>query len=249
MHATLTVKDKIYLAAMDLPEWFHQSELIVHCWSLWPAEFGLKDYEDRYPHSAKVIAELSGDKSLVGRGNIIRHPETKLLKVGVKPECLFLRGAGAAPETAALSAADRRLLASLLISEACRLFDRGRKEEMTCRQALTFWGLSDTAPVEEISERLEYVRKALATIEDALQEPATLANGQQVKAADVRVLRHIDVYLSDRFESRLKCGEKVERGGGGKKPKPASNTNGYHPVRADCLAGRNGKAVVSEAHP
>lgn len=66
---TLTIRQKLLLAACDLPpEPFHAHALVVRAWERWPETFSLLGCDQRHPNSNAVLAKLSGIDGLVGLG-------------------------------------------------------------------------------------------------------------------------------------------------------------------------------------
>jgi hypothetical protein len=101
----LTAAQTILQAAGSLPATFSDAELVVASWEADKERFGLRGFEQRYPHSNKVIAEICGKKpcSPIVLGYLARiAPNTfRLTDVG-RAEIARLNGQIPADDHAAL---------------------------------------------------------------------------------------------------------------------------------------------------
>lgn len=66
--AQLTVRQKLLLAAVNLPAPFVAEDLVVCAWQRFPESFALRGYEAHYPDANRVLAKLAGPDGLCGLG-------------------------------------------------------------------------------------------------------------------------------------------------------------------------------------
>ncbi len=68
---SLTHNDVLLAAARLLTREFTGPDLVVRCWIMRRAWFGLRGYEDEYPDANRVYARLDGWDGLTGRAALI----------------------------------------------------------------------------------------------------------------------------------------------------------------------------------
>ncbi|MFQ3592859.1 MAG: hypothetical protein SNJ82_06670, partial [Gemmataceae bacterium] len=151
-----TLPEKLLLAASHLEEAgqtpFSAEALIVSAWQKYPRAFGLKGYEDKYPDSNRVLAQIMGEKGLPNRGWMVKVGQKmySLTRDGRQVVRKLLQGEEVPPLTSKRAAPVDRLpkeidilLQSLLCSSVLAKLRQGRQEEWTFAEACRFWGLGD----------------------------------------------------------------------------------------------------------
>jgi hypothetical protein len=198
--AEFTISEKILLAAYDLEEQgqspFSAEALIVATWQKFPRSFGLKGYADQYPDSNKVLTSIMGEKGLArreGRQAVRRmRPDDVAPPVEKKP---------AAPR---LSRDHEKFLQGLLASAALEKYQLGLKTELTFGDACKFWGITDNMRGEALDGRLTRLRATLTEIDEAVPPGGIdLSSGRSIAVEDLRLVRKVDEYLTDRFGRHL----------------------------------------------
>ena len=244
LQAAHSLATKLVLAG--LPPEFSEEDLAVVAHQLWPKEFGLIGYHDRFLDNNKVRTILVGKSGLVARGFFQKTGKVPGRKTRGKLKLIWQPEsqpqAQAAEGMVSLTDGQKRFLLAILSSVALKKFETGRKPEMTFADACQFWGIAATHKGDEIGQRLAKTTDDLTEIQNLLAVgDAELPGGRIVGAGDIRVLGHVHAYLVDRFDRHLNIlavrseanGESEAKGWPKGQPRPA---------RPDCehCGGKNG---------
>ncbi|MFQ3649276.1 MAG: hypothetical protein SNJ75_03005 [Gemmataceae bacterium] len=211
-----TLPEKLLLAASHLEEAgqtpFSAEALIVSAWQKYPRAFGLKGYEDKYPDSNRVLAQIMGEKGLPNRGWMVKVGQKmySLTRDGRQVVRKLLQGEEVPPLTSKRAAPVDRLpkeidilLQSLLCSSVLAKLRQGRQEEWTFAEACRFWGLGDRTG-NAVDSRLDEIQSQLVQAEKTLANgPQTLGNGVEVSAAQAGQLADLHHQLEQRFHRHL----------------------------------------------
>lgn len=189
--ATLTVHEKLLLAAADLEDAgkprFSAEDLVVAAWRRDPDAFGLAGYPDeatgrpRFPNSNRVFAEIMGSKPVRKQGLLVKAaPKTFALTEAGRQRVAQLNGRdiGAGSSKVSWSRELSRDLQKLLSSRAVKKLREGRRDEITFTDAAGFWGISARSSAMEFSARTHHVDATLkAAAQRAAEGPVTLKHG------------------------------------------------------------------------
>ncbi len=176
---------------------FSAELLIVSAWGASQQVFGIKGYSDLYPDSNKVIAHLVGAKGLIAKG-FIRKVGPKLYEVTYAGR-KYLSDVTGEPlpgekKAGRLQIEMEKSIEFLERTVVMDRFEQGRKEELTFKDALAFWGGSYTGTDKMI-------RKIAGTLDEG---PAELSTGQVVNGDTGRRLINVHAWLVDKFSRHLK---------------------------------------------
>lgn len=211
-----TLPEKLLLAASHLEDSgqtpFSAEALIVSAWQKFPRTFGLKGFEEKYPDSNRVLAQIMGEKGLPNRGWMVKVGQKlyTLTRDGRQVVRKLLQGEDVPPLTAKRPAVAPRLpkevdvlLQTLLCSPALQKLRQGRQDEWTFSEACRFWGLGDSAG-SRVDARLDEIQTQLLAAEKALAAgPVALGNGVEMSAEAAGQLADLHHQLEQRFGRHL----------------------------------------------
>ena len=211
-----TLPEKLLLAASHLEEAgqspFSAEALIVSAWQKFPRTFGLKGFEDKYPDSNRVLAQIMGEKGLPNRGWMVKVGQKlySLTRDGRQVVRKLLQGEEVPPLTSKRAAPVDRLpkevdilLQTLLCAGVVAKARQGRQEEWTFAEACRFWGLGERTG-NAVDTRLDELQTQLVQAEKLLANgPQMLGNGVEVTAEQAGQLADLHHQLEQRFARHL----------------------------------------------
>ncbi len=142
MTDTLTIAQRLLLAASTLPVEFDEDDLTVACWERWPAVFGLAKYPGKSADNNKLRTYLVGERGLVAKGFLFKVGPKRYALLGAAWTEVAGINAGAAPprmpDATAVSWGVRQGILRLLDTEAYRLTVTGQADRITPAMARAF---------------------------------------------------------------------------------------------------------------
>jgi DNA-binding PadR family transcriptional regulator len=212
-----TLPEKLLLAASHLEEAgqtpFSAEALVVSAWQKYPRTFGLKGYEDKYPDSNRVLAQIMGEKGLPNRGWMVKVGQKlyALTRDGRQVVRKLLQGEEVPPLTAKRALPTDRLpkeidilLQSLLCASVVMKWRQGRQDDWTFSEACRFWSLGESTG-SKVDLRLDEIQSQLVQAEKILNAsgPQPLGNGVEVTATQAGQLADLHHQLEQRFSRHL----------------------------------------------
>jgi hypothetical protein len=211
-----TLPEKLLLAASHLEEAgqspFSAEALIVSAWQKFPRTFGLKGFEDKYPDSNRVLAQIMGEKGLPNRGWMVKVGQKlySLTRDGRQVVRKLLQGEEVPPLTSKRAAPVDRLpkevdilLQTLLCAGVVAKARQGRQEEWTFAEACRFWGLGERTG-NAVDTRLDELQAQIVQAEKVLANgPQMLGNGVEITAEQAGQLADLHHQLEQRFARHL----------------------------------------------
>jgi hypothetical protein len=211
-----TLPEKLLLAASHLEEAgqspFSAEALIVSAWQKFPRTFGLKGFEDKYPDSNRVLAQIMGEKGLPNRGWMVKVGQKlySLTRDGRQVVRKLLQGEEVPPLTSKRAAPVDRLpkeldilLQTLLCASVLAKARQSRQEEWTFAEACRFWGLGERTG-NAVDTRLDELQSQLVQAEKVLTNgPQMLGNGVEITAEQAGQLADLHHQLEQRFARHL----------------------------------------------
>jgi hypothetical protein len=211
-----TLPEKLLLAASHLEEAgqspFSAEALIVSAWQKFPRTFGLKGFEDKYPDSNRVLAQIMGEKGLPNRGWMVKVGQKlySLTRDGRQVVRKLLQGEEVPPLTSKRAAPVDRLpkevdilLQTLLCAGVVAKARQGRQEEWTFAEACRFWGLGERTG-NAVDTRLDELQAQIVQAEKVLANgPQMLGNGVEITAEQAGHLADLHHQLEQRFARHL----------------------------------------------
>lgn len=140
-------------------------DIVVKAWELYPDDFGLRGYSDRFPDASDIHVPLY--KELKSAGLVATGPSRqkkfKLTDSGWDLAASSFRhqGAGDAVSTGRMSRSGSQELQHLTRSTATQLWLAGQSEDILDTDFFAFYRTSVRAPVREFESRLAQTRRAL----------------------------------------------------------------------------------------
>lgn len=193
------IVDAIYRLSSGGPRMVTYEDIVVRAWQLYPDDFGLRGYSDKYPDASDIHKPLYN--VLKSRGWVTTGPPGQkkfaLTQLGwQQAHAKFGGGARAASASGRASRTTEEEVRHLAGTMAAKCFLEGNREEILDTDFFDFYRTSVRAKPQEFEGRL-------ASVKDALDEAAS----KNVAIADE--LRRVDSFLRDKFASIIKT--KTER--------------------------------------
>ena len=209
----LSIKDKILLACaanFDGLSELTDVQVVLSAWEDFPETFSLGKGIGQHPDSNKVLSYCMGSKGLVTSGYLVRlRPKVYAITALGRRRIAELKGEAPAAEqrnghTVHLIAAQQRFLRRVSESSAMVKMDSGRQGDVTFKDACQLWTLDGVGNVELFDACLKAMTTFFTAIELELEQlDWTDHAGRVWTAGDVRVLRHHDEALRERFQRHL----------------------------------------------
>lgn len=197
----LKILEALYALSPEGPRLVTYEDIVVRAWELYPDDFGLRGYSDRYPDASDIhvplYKELKSD-GLVATGPT-RQKKFKLTNAGWDlAATLFGTDGSTEPVgTGRMSRSGGQELQHLERATATRLFLAGETDDILDTDFFAFYRTSVRAPTRDFESRLSQTQRA---IDEAV---ATGAPG----AADIAAVDH---FLRQRFVDII--AQKTSRG-------------------------------------
>lgn len=176
-------------AAMELPQPFSRTQLVLAAWRLSPTEFGLAGAERDYPDAHRVQESLYAMKGPLKDGELQR--DGALFRVKGEPDRPALSATDRHPE--AIPPEPQPMPTPLRLAVASVAFAKfggahGGKLAMTFADACAFWGLPPSWKRSAVGPAIERMDAAIIA---ALPSP------------EVRSLTYCHRWLADRYEKHI----------------------------------------------
>lgn len=187
---------------------FTIEELVVATWSSYKQTFGLRGFEMKYPHSAKIVSIVVGQVGLTAKG-FLEKVGPNLYALTTKGKLLADGRAAEEPvpstEPRPAGASEEAFLAPLLGSIAATKCDGNRRAGLSFADACAFWGLRQDRPVANLDERIDLLtyRPLLKMAEECEFQPLKLSCGRIVRSGDIRVLLNVHRFMLEKFAKHL----------------------------------------------
>jgi hypothetical protein len=191
----------LYLLSPDGPRLVTYEDIVVKAWELYPDDFGLRGYSDRYPDSSDIHLPLYKElksEGLVATGPA-RQKKFKLTDAGWDFAGLLFANANAEDTSSSgrLSRSGSQEIRHLERAAATQLFLSGQAENILDTDFFAFYRTSVRAPARDFESRLAQTRRAL---------DEAIATG----TAGAESLVEVDEYLRASFADIID--QKMEKG-------------------------------------
>jgi hypothetical protein len=184
------ILEALYRLSPDGPRLVTYEDIVVKAWELYPDDFGLRGYSDRYPDASDIHVPLY--KELKSNGLVASGPtrqkKFKLTNAGWDlANALYADETESTPQaTGRMSRSGGQELEHLEHATATRLYLEGKSEEILDTDFFAFYRTSVRAPAREFQSRLAQTQRAL---EEA----------QSTNAPGASDLVAVDRFLRERF--------------------------------------------------
>jgi hypothetical protein len=203
----LTVAARILLAAKALADTqndFSAEDLVVRAWELFPDQFGLQGFANKYPDSNRVFTKIMGAESALRKNGWLR-------KIGEKKYQLTPAGSLKAEQIAGrssgerLATVDRSLIVTLrrmLTSRAFAKYSAG--ELVTFSDVCSFWNISPRSTANQFADRTKAASVAIdVALEESSEQTVQLPGGADYQRSDLTMLRQLSEHLMKTFEAEI----------------------------------------------
>jgi hypothetical protein len=185
----LKIIEALFAISPEGPMLVNYEDIVVRAWQLYPDDFGLRGYSDRYPDSSDIHVPLYKDlksKGLVATGPV--GQKKFMLTPAGWDVANSLFGDRVAPPVATgrMSRTSEEEIRFLERSTAVELVLAGRLDEVLDTDFFAFYRSSVRAPSREFESRLAQTRRA---IDEALEKDIATAPH----------LREVDSFLRNKF--------------------------------------------------
>lgn len=184
------IVEALYRLMPDGPKMVNYEDVVVQAWNLYPDDFGLRGYSDRFPDASDVHKPLYN--TLKSRGWVASGPRGQkkfaLTKSGWERAAREFGGVAGETETARgrLSRTSQQELRHLERTHASSLYHDGDQAEILDTDFFSFYRTSVRASPQEFDGRLAEV-------------DAALGDAERLGEALAKPLRDVDQYLRSRF--------------------------------------------------
>lgn len=209
----LTIVERILLAAHEIGEdgqSFSAEDLVARCWELYPDQFGLQGYAQKYPDSNRVLTKIMGAKGgLRGKGWISKTASKRyrLTEVGAL-RAKELRGIALGSNTGRFANLHRSLVSSLrrmLDSSARSKYESGQL--LTFGDACGFWNISSRSTATQFTAKTKEADLALRLgLEEAKQHGGQLTlpgATTGINTKDIEGLNALSDHLREEFAQEI----------------------------------------------
>lgn len=161
----LKILQALYTLSPDGPRLVTYEDIVVKAWELYPDDFGLRGYSDRYPDASDIHVPLY--KELKSRGLVASGPtrqkKFKLTNTGWDlAASLFADGdKDETTPTGRMSRSGSQELHHIERATATQLYLSGQKDDILDTDFYAFYRTSVRAPAREFESRLAQTRRAL----------------------------------------------------------------------------------------
>lgn len=186
----LKILEALYALSEDGPRLVTYEDIVVKAWELYPDDFGLRGYSDRFPDASDIHVPLY--KELKSGGLVATGPtrqkKFKLTSAGWDLARSLFDSASGGDETPTgrMSRSASEEIQHLERATATQLYVSGQRDDILDTDFFAFYRTSVRAPTRDFESRLSQTRRAL--------EEAAATN-----APGADQLREVEEYLSSRF--------------------------------------------------
>jgi hypothetical protein len=159
------ILEALYALSPDGPRLVTYEEIVVKAWELYPDDFGLRGYSDRFPDASDIHVPLY--KELKSAGLVATGP-TRQKKFKLTNAGWDLAATLSSHETTDGEAATGRMsrsgsqeLLHLVRATATRLYLAGQADDILDTDFFAFYRTSVRAPARDFESRLAQTRRAL----------------------------------------------------------------------------------------
>jgi hypothetical protein len=198
------IVEAMYQLMPDGPRTVTYEDIVVRAWELYPDQFGLRGYSEKYPDASDIHKPLYN--TLKSRGWVKTGPRGQkkftLTPTGWEQADAMFRSEGG--PTAAAGRARRvteEEMRHLERTDAAALFLSGQRAEILDTDFFSFYRTSVRASSQEFEGRLAQVRAAL---EDAREK----------EVASAQDLLAVDEFLREKFAELISAKSERKRRGG-----------------------------------
>jgi len=205
----MTVPEKILLAAISLTAAsFSAEDLVVRCWEMYPDNFGLQGYSNKYPDSNRVLTKIMGVSSPLRANGWLTKVAAKKYRVtdagrryaASLAEHTETRTRHRLAEVSRASAVTlRRLLGS-------RAYQKHILNEnaFTFGDACELWNISPRSTASQLAARFAEVSSAIdAAMNSSETDHLEIPGGQPATRSDLVALGDLSHELEERFREEL----------------------------------------------
>ncbi len=211
MARTNTSVEKILKAADQISNRgaadFTLYQVVVRVWELFPADFGIPGFVDRYPDTHKVLGSIYGENGLIGRGyfRLFSEPDAKFKRYILTVEGLkFLLHSDDSVNRKGGTTSDEVRIAILLRTDAFAYYLNDQKQMITFADATEFFAITKGAQGNEVNAFIEKTVEILNRIETVLEHNKGYRVGhRKIEVATINVLRNLCSFLEEKFKSHL----------------------------------------------
>ncbi|MGO9150088.1 MAG: hypothetical protein ACLP1E_00340 [Acidimicrobiales bacterium] len=187
----LKILQALYALSPSGPRLVTYEDIVVKAWELYPDDFGLRGYSDRFPDASDIHVPLY--KELKSGGLVATGPtrqkKFKLTSTGWDLAASLFTNDGApvaSTATGRMSRSGAQELQHLKRATASQLYLDGQVDDILDTDFFAFYRTSVRAPAREFESRLAQTRRAL------LEAIAT-------NSRSARELVAVDTFLRERF--------------------------------------------------
>lgn len=179
----LKILEALYSLSPNGPQLVTYEDIVVKAWELYPDDFGLRGYSDRFPDASDIHVPLY--KELKSNGLVATGPSRqkkfKLTSAGWDlARSLFTDGqVDASAATGRMSRSAAQELQHLERATATNLYLSGDTDDILDTDFFAFYRTSVRAPVRDFESRLAQTRRAL---DEAVSK--NVPRAEQLRAVD-----------------------------------------------------------------
>lgn len=207
-----SIVEKLLVAALELEKSGHKpfsaEDIVVASWKRFPDAFGLAGYQDQYPDSNRVFAEIMGSKPIRKKGYLIKVGE-KMYQLTDSGRQYAERLIGNSPkqgvEKAFFSREIKKELKRYFESRALLKYKENRASEITFHDLCALFGISPRSTYIELEGKLSNFCNIIKRSQEmARKKPFSFEHGgKEYNLADIEILIDLKEFLLKKFENDL----------------------------------------------
>lgn len=207
-----SILEKLLIAAFELEEKGHKpfsaEDIVVASWQKFPDAFGLAGYQDRYPDSNRVFAEIMGSKPIRKKGYLIKVGEKlyQLTDSGKQyAKSLTEDTLKRETEKAQFTREIKKELKRYFESRAVLKYIEKRSSEITFYDLCALFGISPRSTYIELEGRLSNFNNIISRAREiaAKKNFSFEHGGKQYSLADIEMLIELKNFLLNKFDNDL----------------------------------------------
>lgn len=213
----MTISEKLLLAAVEVQppgETFSAEDLVVKAWELFPDEFGLVGYADRFPDSNRVLSNIMGNKGMRGKGWLrkVGKKRYRLTPQGMSDAAALLatqdtRSAKQIGLRAELGRQQAAALHRIASTKAASKVLAGASSSITFYEACGFWDITARSNANTLKVQLAntetHLRDAMEALRNAGHSDLRLSKQTTLHRSDIKSLLDAHYNMQNEFSTEL----------------------------------------------
>jgi hypothetical protein len=207
-----SILEKLLIAALELEEAgrkpFSAEDIVVASWRRFPDAFGLVGYQDKYPDSNRVFAEIMGSKPIRKKGYLIKVGEKlyQLTDSGKQyAKSLTENRVKRETEKGLFTREIKKELKKYFESRALAKYKENRSSEITFYDLCALFSISPRSSYIELEGKLSNFNYILAKAQEIASKKAFSFEhgGKEYNLSDIEMLIKLKEFLLKEFEYEL----------------------------------------------